>query len=46
MLRNEERLTVSPYAQLYDILVPEDHILRKINTLVDFSFIYDEIKKN
>ena len=33
MLRNEERLTVSPYAQLYDILVPEDHILRKINTL-------------
>ena len=46
MLRNEERLTVSPYAQLYDILVPEDHILRKINTLVDFSFVYDEIKKN
>jgi len=46
MLRKEERLTVSPYAQLYDILVPEDHILRKINTLVDFSFVYDEIKKN
>lgn len=46
MLRKEERLTASPYAQLYDILVPEDHILRKINTLVDFSFVYDEIKKN
>ena len=46
MLRKKERLTVSPYTQLYDILVPEDHVLRKINTLVDFSFIYDELKKN
>ena len=46
MLRKKERLTVSPYTQLYDILVPEDHVLRRINTLVDFSFIYDELKKN
>ena len=24
-----------------DQLVPEDHILRKINATIDFSFIYD-----
>ena len=46
MLRRQERLAASPFAQLYDILVPENHVLRRINTLVDFSFVYDEIKKN
>ena len=39
MLRRQERLAVSPFAQLYDILVPENHVLRRINTLVDFSFV-------
>ena len=28
-----------------DQLVPEDHILRKIDRSVDFSFIYDDIVK-
>lgn len=46
MLRKQEQLILSPYSQLYDILVPEDHVLRRINTLVDFSFIYDELKEN
>lgn len=26
------------------MIVPKDHILRKIRELVDFSFIYDELK--
>lgn len=29
---------------MYDVVVPQDHLLRKINKLVDFSFIYDELK--
>ena len=26
------------------MIVPKDHILRKIRELIDFSFIYDELK--
>lgn len=29
---------------LYDSLVPKDHILRQIKELVDFSFVYEELK--
>lgn len=29
---------------IYDIVVPKDNILRQINELVDFSFIYEELK--
>lgn len=31
------------YSSLYDLVVPKDNILRKINELVDFSFVYDEL---
>jgi len=37
---------LSPYLQLYDLIVPQDHKLRKIKQMVDFSFVYDELKKN
>lgn len=29
---------------LYDIVVPKDNMLRQINELVDFTFIYEELK--
>jgi IS5 family transposase len=29
---------------LYNLIVPEDNMLRKINDLVDFSFVYDELE--
>lgn len=29
---------------LYDRIVPQDHILRKINAVVDFSFVNDLVK--
>ena len=32
-------LKLSPYMDLYDIVVAEDHELRKIKKLVDFSFV-------
>ncbi|MCR8983449.1 hypothetical protein NW802_27875, partial [Brevibacillus laterosporus] len=29
---------------MYDVVVPKDNLLRKINELMDFSFVYDELK--
>jgi hypothetical protein len=34
----------SPYMDLYNLIVPKDNMLRKINDLVDFSFVYDELQ--
>jgi hypothetical protein len=28
----------------YDLVVPKDNLLRKLNNLVDFSFVYDELR--
>ena len=44
MLSSQLKLSLSYYSDLYDMIVPKDHILRKIRELVDFSFIYDEFK--
>src|SRR5690625_1234974 len=44
MLVNQESLTLSAYADLYDIVVPEDNMLRRMNELVDFSFVFEELK--
>jgi len=44
MLDHQLSMNVSQFGGLYDVVVPQDHLLRKINKLVDFSFIYDELK--
>ncbi len=44
MIRQQQTLVLSPYAELYNIVVPKDNILRQINELVDFNFIYEELK--
>ena len=44
MLSSQLKLSLSYYSDLYDMIVPKDHILRKIRELVDFFFIYDELK--
>lgn len=46
MLKNQQELVFSKYMELYDILIPKDHVLRKINELVDFSFVMDAVKEN
>ena len=46
MLNFQDELDLSSYSGLYDILVKEDHLLRKLNNLVDFTFIIDEVKEN
>lgn len=44
MIQNQETMKISPYMALYDVVVPKDNILRKINELVNFSFIYEELE--
>src|SRR3954453_7832068 len=44
MISNQETLNLSPYAAIYDIVIPKDNMLRQINELVDFSFILEELK--
>src|SRR3970040_2779328 len=43
MLVQQQKIQLSPYSSLYDLIVPQDNILRKINELIDFSVIYDEL---
>lgn len=44
MIRQQQSLMLSPYTKLYDMLIPKDNMLRQINKLVDFTFIYEELK--
>lgn len=46
MLDNQLTLDVSPYSNLYDIVVPKTHFLRQMTERCDFSFIYDELEEN
>jgi len=43
MLSQEQELILSEYSGLYDIVVPQDNLLRRINALIDFSFVYQEL---
>lgn len=44
MLNKQQELNFSPYAELYEKLIPREHFFRQINELVDFSFITKELK--
>ena len=43
MLLKQQTIQFSAHSTLYDLIVPKENILRKINDLIDFSFIYDEL---
>jgi transposase len=43
MLVQQQTIQFSEYSSLYDLIVPKDNLLRKINELIDFSFIYEEL---
>jgi len=38
------QIKITEYPELYDKLVPKDHMLRKLNDLVDYSFVVDELR--
>ena len=46
MLAKQQSLILSPYTELYTILIPKDNLLRKMNELVDFSFVYEELNES
>jgi len=43
MLKRQLSLVLSPYIEIYDLIIPKDNLLRQMNELVDFSFIFDEL---
>ncbi len=43
MLAQQQQIQFSEFSRLYDLIVPQDNLLRKINNLIDFSFIYNEL---
>lgn len=43
MLLQQNKIQFSEYSSLYDLIIPKENLLRKINELVDFSFVYDEL---
>jgi transposase len=47
MLRDNSqmKLSLSPYESLYDIIIPQDHLLRKIKENIDFSFVNPMLRK-
>src|SRR5471030_1486155 len=43
MLTQQQQIQFSAFSGLYDLIVPKDNLLRKINELIDFTFIYEEL---
>ena len=43
MLEQQQKLIVSPFIKIYKLVVPKDNLLRQINEMIDFSFIYEEL---
>jgi len=43
MLAQQQKIQLSSYSGLYNLIIPKDNLLRKISELIDFAFIYDEL---
>ena len=43
MIEQQQKLILSPYIEIYELIIPKDNLLRQIKELVDFGFIYDEL---
>lgn len=46
MIEQQQKLVLSPYMEIYELVIPKDNLLRQIKELVDFSFIYDALLAN
>lgn len=44
MLNTQQKIKFSEHAVLYDMLIPKGNKYRLIDELIDFSFIYEELK--
>lgn len=43
MIKQQQTMILSACASIYDLVIPKDNLLIKINELIDFSFVYDEL---
>ena len=43
MVEQQQKLALSPYIDIYELVIPKDNLLRQIKELVDFGFIYEEL---
>lgn len=43
MVEQQQKLVLSPYTEIYDLVIPKDNLLRQIKELVDFGFVNDEL---
>lgn len=41
---NQLELNFSKHIELYNILIEEDNMWRQLNNMIDFSFVYEELK--
>lgn len=46
MIQKQQSMILSPYINIYDLVVPKDNFLRKINELIYFSFVHDKLIDN
>ncbi|NDL67162.1 transposase, partial [Anaerotalea alkaliphila] len=44
MIQQQQAMVLSQFLSLYERIIPKDNMLRKIKELVDFSFVYKELK--
>ena len=44
MLIKQQKMIMSSYLELYDILITEDNKWRQMKEMIDFQFIYNELK--
>lgn len=42
--KNQLELNFSKYSELYDIIIKPDNFWKQLNDMVDFSFVYEELK--
>ena len=42
--KNQLELNFSKYSELYDIVIKPDNFWKQLNDMVDFSFVYEELK--
>lgn len=45
MIQQQQSMVLSPYIELYNLVIPKDNMLRQINEFVDFTFVYEELKE-
>lgn len=43
MIGPQQSLALSSFTDIYDLIIPKDNLLRKINDLIDFSFVQEEL---